>query len=173
MNFIEMMGRMAEYQATHTKTACYEAVRNMISHAVAEMKDAYCARTDGSRRDVDYTLQRLISYLIVADQGVYEEEYAAYCKCCDLFVSNPLSLAQYQAFCNELNFDMLVQDVYAIVYFRDQIDPDKYEAFVWGLALLALIGDASITEAEYIILSMFFDESRDYIPSWEEYVQLG
>ena len=170
---MELLARAWQTQQTLSKSKLHEGIRNLISHAYGEIGFYWrkeCAQNgEIYENDEAYLLQRLLVFVIIADQGIYEEEYEAYCKCCEVLGVKPLDQGQFEAFSNTLTIDFLVADAIVIKHYREKIDPDKYESFVLGFCMLPWVADKFMCEAEYIVLTTLLDEDYDYVPSWEEF----
>ena len=176
INLLELLARAWQTQQTLSKSKLHEGIRNLISHAYSEIgfywrKD--CAKNgDVYGNEETYLLQRLLVFVIIADQKIYKEEYEAYCKCCEVLRLEPLNQEQFETFSNTLTIDFLVADAIVIKHYREKIDPDKYEAFILGFCMLPWLADKTIFEEEYLVLSTLLDENYDYVPSWEEFKRL-
>lgn len=151
-----------------------DKVKNLVSHSYVDYEKLhkdYCARIGQEYKDeIFITFQHVFVFMMLCDGDFLQGEYDAYCKYCDWAGFKELTVEDCRALYGRLSVDDLIKDIALLVSYRDQIDPENYQAMVQGFCYLSLCGDNELDENEYYILRCFCEKGIDYTPTtWDQF----
>lgn len=120
--------------------------------------------------DLFYTLQRVLVYLMLSDDGLQQEEYDSYVSFCKHIDFLPLDIKSIQNMFSEISFSRAVINVNLIKNIRTFCDEALYEELTKALIYLCLLGDKEMDKEEYELIKCFYDPAIDIYPkSLEEF----
>ena len=115
-------------------------------------------------------IQRIMVFLMMSDGDFLQGEYDTYVKYCNWCGIKPLSVADCKSLDSRLSANDIIQDIDLIKLFREDFNPENYQALIQGFCYLALTGDKALDENEYYIIRCFFEPGYDYVPAtWEQF----
>jgi len=173
MNFPIMVDNALYCLRTQSLEQYTDQAARLISDGYYAIDRYYTRAYYGTGTDVSNSafalIKRAMTFFFVLDAKIYHRgEFDIYKKVCDKVGYTSTDVNTLISYADKQRFNDYVDYISRIIRLRGEMESTNYQNLVYGLIMIAVMTDGTLTERAYSALLPFFNQSSDIKPSYRE-----